>query len=379
MKNTLRIVLVHDYLYEFGGAERVLLALSEIWPEAPIYTAFYSKGSSAWKRFKDKDVRVSWFHWLPFASRLASPLRFLTPLIWRQFHFSQYDVVISSANWYITKGFSKGPRAIEICYCHTPPRYLYGYSTSVEWRKYWPVRLYGQIVGHFLRLYDFAAAQRVDFFVANSKNVARRIGKFYRREAAVIYPPVSVPAGAGTSTRQARRDYFLVVSRIVGGKGLELAVEAATQLRVPLKVVGEPAGWGSAGRRLKDLAGETVEFLGEVTDEHLAELYVGAKAFLATAEDEDFGMTPVEAMAHGTPVVAYRGGGYVESIVEGKTGIFFDDYTVKGLVEGIQKFKIQRAKFKVEEIREQAEKFSKERFVSKMTDFVEQCLQSKNR
>ena len=374
MRDTLRVALVHDYLHEFGGAERVLLALSEIWQEAPIYTAYYLRNSSAWERFRDKDIRVSWFHWIPFASRLASPLRFLSPLVWRQFNYSNYDVVISSANWYITKGFRRGPNTVEVCYCHTPPRYLYGYQTSVEWRRYWPVRVYGMIVGHFLRMYDFRAAQRVDFFVANSKNVAKRIEKFYRKEATVIYPPVEIQKHVTRNKKQDGRDYYLVVSRIVGGKGLELAVETANRMRISLKIVGKPAGWGSAGRRLRQMAGDTIEFLGEVADERLAELYAGARAFLATAEDEDFGITPVEAMAYGTPVVAYRGGGYVESVVEGKTGVFFDDYTVEGLVGAIRKFKVQSEKFKVEEIQKEAQRFSKERFKREMREFVEQCV-----
>src|SRR3990170_264021 len=374
----MKIALVHDYLNEFGGAERVLLALSEIWPEAPIYTAFYAKHSSAWERFSGKDIRVSWFHYLPFHEQLASPLRFVAPLIWNSFDFSDYDLVLSSANWFITKGLKKGPNAIEICYCHTPPRYLYGYSTSVEWRRYWPVRLYGEIIAHFLRLYDFRAAQRVDHFVANSKNVAKRIEKFYRREATVIYPPVSVPAGAGTSTRQARRDYYLVVSRIVGGKGLELAVEAANRLGVTLKIVGKSAGWGSAGTRLRNMAGRTIEFLGEVSDKRLAKLYAGARAFLATAEDEDFGITPVEAMACGTPVVAFRGGGYPESVVEGKTGVFFDDYSVDGLVTAIKKFEVRSSEFKKSVILKQAERFSKERFKREIVEFVQQSLNSKH-
>jgi glycosyltransferase involved in cell wall biosynthesis len=374
----MKIALVHDYLNEFGGAERVLLALSEIWPEAPIYTAFYAKHSSAWERFSGRDIRVSWFHSIPFHTPLASPLRFVAPLIWNSFDFSDYDLVLSSANWFITKGLKKGPNAIEICYCHTPPRYLFGYSTSVEWRRYWPVRLYGEIIAHFLRLYDFRAAQRVDHFVANSKNVAKRIEKFYRREAVVIYPPVSVPAGAGTSTRQAHRDYYLVVSRIVGGKGLELAVEAANRLGVTLKIVGKSAGWGSAGTRLRNMAGRTIEFLGEVTDERLSELYAGARAFLATAEDEDFGITPVEAMASGTPVVAFRGGGYQESVVEGKTGVFFDDYSVDGLVTAIKNFEARRSEFEKSVILKQAEKFSKERFKREIVEFVQQSLNSKH-
>ncbi|MCH7952225.1 glycosyltransferase [Patescibacteria group bacterium] len=387
----MKIALVHDYLSEFGGAERVLLALSELWPEAPIYTAFYSKGSSAWKRFKDRDIRVSWFHFLPFCSRLASPLRFLAPFVWGSFNFSSYDVVISSANWYITKGLKKGSsltspsttgseqaRTIEICYCHTPPRYLYGYPTAVEWRRYWPVRVYGELVGHFLRMYDFSAAQRVDWFVANSKNVAARIQKFYRRDSTVIYPPVDISVQRLASSVQGKRDYYLVVSRIVGGKGLELAIKACNRLRRPLKVVGKPAGWGSAGRRLRQLAGNTIEFLDEVPDEELAELYAGAKAFLATAEDEDFGMTPVEAMAAGTPVVAFRGGGYVESVIDPSTssgqatGVFFDELTIESLVSAIKR--LERISISPQACRRQAKKFSKARFHKEMKAFVEQCV-----
>jgi len=372
-----RVALVHDYLNEFGGAERVLLALSEIWPEAPIYTAFYAKHSSAWERFSGRDIRVSWFHCLPFHEQLASPLRFVAPLIWNSFDFSDYDLVISSANWYITKGLKKRPNAIEICYCHTPPRYLYGYPTSVEWRRYWPVRLYGEIIAHFLRLYDFRAAQDVDHFVANSKNVARRIEKFYRREAVVIYPPVEI--NSKFEIRNSKLgNYYLVVSRIVGGKGLELAVLAANRLGVTLKIVGKSAGWGSAGIHLRNMAGRTIEFLGEVSDKRLAELYAGARAFLATAEDEDFGITPVEAMACGTPVVAFRGGGYPESVVEGKTGVLFDDYSVEGLVEAVKKFEARSTKFETDEIKKQAEKFSKERFKREMVAFVQQSLHTKN-
>jgi len=379
-----RVALVHDYLNEFGGAERVLLALSEIWPEAPIYTAFYAKHSSAWERFSGRDIRVSWFHCLPFHEQLASPLRFVAPLIWNSFDFSDYDLVLSSANWFITKGLKKRPNAIEICYCHTPPRYLYGYPTSVEWRRYWPVRIYGEIIAHFLRLYDFGAAQRVDHFVANSKNVAKRIEKFYRREAVVIYPPVEINSKFEISAKRTDRrnsklgNYYLVVSRIVGGKGLELAVEAANRLGITLKIVGKSAGWGSAGTRLRQMAGRTVEFLGEVTDERLAKLYAGARAFLATAEDEDFGITPVEAMACGTPVVAFRGGGYPESVVEGKTGVFFDDYSVDGLVTAIKKFEVRSSEFKKSVILKQAERFSKERFKREIVEFVQQSLTSKH-
>src|SRR3989338_862613 len=233
----MKVALVHDYLNEFGGAERVLEAFCEIWPDAPIYTAFVNKESSAYERFKGKKIITSWVQNVPFfASFLHSPLRFLAPLIWGSFvrQLADYDVVLASSSWYVTKGFkrksTKGTKStegmrgfVEICYCHTPPRYLYGYPTSVEWQKYWPVRIYALLVNHFMRVYDFEAAQRVDFFIGNSQNVAERIKKFYRRESTVIYPSVELnrnttkakrlkPEKALDGSRSTLDGYFLVFS-----------------------------------------------------------------------------------------------------------------------------------------------------------------------
>src|SRR6266403_3588705 len=157
----MKIALVHDYIKEYGGAERVLETLSEMYPDAPIYTAFYRKDSIAWNHFKNRKIIPSWVHYIPFfATKLHSPLRFLAPWIWGSFDFSQYDVVITSASWYVTKGIEKTGKTIEICYCHTPPRWLYGYKTSIELQRFWPVRVYATIVGHFMRLYDFVASQK---------------------------------------------------------------------------------------------------------------------------------------------------------------------------------------------------------------------------
>ena len=372
----MRVALVHDYLAEFGGAERVLLALAEMYPEAPIYTAFYNKDSEAYKRFSDRKIIASWAQNVPgFASRLHSPLRFLAPWIWESFDLGEFEVVISSASWYITKGVLTRPETVHICYCHTPPRYLYGYQTSINWRKYWPVRMYAGLVNKGLREYDYLSAQRVDHFVANSENTKRRIKKFYRREATVIYPPVDVELQASGFKRQANKDYFLVVSRVVGGKGLELAVRAANELKVPLKVVGIAAGWSREGERIKELAGKTVELLGYVSDEELGELYAGARAFLALAEDEDFGITPVEAMAAGAPVLAYRGGGYVETVVEEKTGVFVNQLTVEGVMDAIERFEKIEKKIKRAHLIKQAESFSKRRFVSEMGTYVKDKYQ----
>ena len=364
----MKVALVHDYLNEFGGAERVLEALAEMYPEAPIYTAFYKKGSKAYERFKDRKVIASWAQNVPgFVDKLHSPLRFLAPQIWESFDLDGFDVVMSSASWYITKGVLTRPETTHICYCHTPPRYLYGYDTSIHYKKYWALRLYATIVNKGLRQYDYLAAQRVDHFVANSKNVAARIKKFYGRESTVICPPVELHETV--SKAQEKQNYFLVISRLVGAKGLEMAVKAANELQVPLKVVGAGGGYAQEEEYLKEMAGQTVEFLGFVADEKLADLYAGAKAFLALAKDEDFGITPVEAMMAGTPVIAYNGGGYKETVVQGKTGLLFDDYSVDGLMKAMKK--IHDSSFKIQEIKDHAEKFSKERFVKEMGEFVE--------
>jgi glycosyltransferase involved in cell wall biosynthesis len=398
----MKIALVHDYIKEYGGAERVLEVLTEIFPDAPIYTAFYKQNSPAYERFKDKQIVASWVQNFPgFSDRLYSPLRFLTPLIWGSFDLSKYDLVISSASWYITKGFKKpNDKFTEICYCHTPPRWLYGYSTSVNFQKYWPVKLYALIVGHFLRLYDFKQAQKVDYFIANSKEVQSRIKKFYKRDATIIYPPVSLngaevdtkifslPAQGSqklnlkfegsnessenfVSSRAKNADaapYYFIVSRIVGAKGLELAVEAALKMGFQLKIAGSPAGYYFEHDKLVKKSQGKVEFLGQVSDEELVKLYKGAKGFLALSKDEDFGITPVESQALGTPVIAFNGGGYKETVIDGKTGVLFDDYSVEGLLTAIKRF--EGIKFNERDCVENADKFSKERFKREIKEFV---------
>jgi glycosyltransferase involved in cell wall biosynthesis len=386
----MKVALVHDYIKEYGGAERVLETLTEIFPDAPIYTAFCAKNSEGFKHFKDKQIITSWAQYIPgFKSRLYSPLRFLTPLIWGSFNLAKYDLVISSSSWYIAKGFKKRDSHFkEICYCHTPPRWLYGYTTSVNFQKYWPVKVYALLVGHFLRLYDFKQAQKVDYFIANSKEVQGRIKKFYRRNATVIYPPVSLgrgpvgslpPASAHSRLTDMRavgspsstatpRSYYFIVSRIVGAKGLELAVDAALRMGFKLKIAGSPAGYYFEHDKLVKKSQGKVEFLGQVTDEELVKLYKGAKGFFALSKDEDFGITPVESMLCGTPVIAFNGGGYKETVIDGKTGVLFDNYSVDGLITAVKKF--ESSKFDSKACIEQAENFSKERFKKEILDFV---------
>jgi glycosyltransferase involved in cell wall biosynthesis len=368
----MKVALVHDYLNEFGGAERVLAVLAEMYPEAPIYTAFCKRGSPAQRRFENKQIIESWAAKLPFfREKLHSPLRFLAPKIWKSFDLSEYEVVISSSSWYMTKGIRVPEKGLHVAYIHTPPRYLYGYDTSINWRKYWPIRVYAGIVNKSLRQYDYESAQKVDILVANSKEVEKRIAKFWRRESRVIYPPVQIKRLEAGSWKLEGGKYYLTGGRLVGPKHFETVIRAANELRVPLKVFGT----GSDEARLKQMAGSTVEFLGRVKEVQLGSLYAGARAFVALAEDEDFGITPVEAMMVGTPVVAYRGGGYTESVVEGKTGVFVEDLTVKAVCGGIEK--IEDRRWKREEIQQQAEKFSKERFVGEMRVLVDREWEKK--
>jgi len=367
----MKVALVHDYLSEYGGAERVLEGLVELFPKAPIYTAFAIKGSSAWKRFDDKKI-IEWKQsWLIKHHKLYSPLRFLAPWIWESFDFSGFDLVISSASWYITKGIITHPGTNHFCYCHTPPRYLYGFKTAIEWQNYWLIRVYAAIVNNFLRRYDYLAAQRVDHFIANSENTRKRIKKFYERQAEVIYPPVEVEAIEKATRKLKPKDYFLLVSRVVGAKGIDLALKAARQLGFKLKIVGEPAGLRWEEKKFRRLNNENVEFVDRVSDEKLWRLYGECQAFLALAEDEDFGITPVEAMAAGRPVIAFRGGGYLETVVEGKTGLFYDKPNLASLIEAINKFEETTKKtISSQACRQQAEKFSKEKFKRQVKELI---------
>ncbi|MGB9706722.1 MAG: glycosyltransferase [Microgenomates group bacterium] len=361
----MKIALVHDYLKEYGGAERVLQALHEIWPQAPIYTIFYKKNSPAGKAFTKAKIVQSWFGYLPAADKLISPLRFLIPLIWKSFDFSGYDLVISSASWAITKGFAS-EKTKEICYCHTPPRYLYGYETSKNWQKNPLIRIYALVVNFFMRQYDFRQAQKVTIFVANSREVQKRIAKFYRRKAKIISPPVEIPRVSisfhpgGVN----RKVYFLAGGRLERAKNFDLIIRAFNKLGWPLLIYGR----GSQEKYLRGLAKKNIKFLGWVSEEEKWKLLTGCKAFVCAAEDEDFGITPVEAQAAGRPVIAFRGGGYLETVVEGKTGVFFDKLTVEDLIKEIKK--LRNSEIKPEDCRRWAKNFSKERFKKEMIELV---------
>jgi glycosyltransferase involved in cell wall biosynthesis len=363
----MKVAIVHDYLIDFGGAERVLLALHEIFPEAPVYTAIVdpSKIPNTWKNFSKLNIKTSWFNYLPFKTKLISPLRFLLPLIWGKFDLGEYDLIIDSSAWAITRGFKKNDKQIEICYCHTPPRYLYGFDTSRNWQRKWFggfIKIYASLISGYLKRYDFEVSQRVDHFIANSENVRKRIQKFYKRDSVVIYPPVDV---ALPNRKIDREDYFLTGGRFVVAKNFDLIIKACEKAKVTLKIFGS----GILEDELKSIAGDKVEFLGNVNDMELFEFYAKAKGFIVAQKDEDFGMTTVEAQATGCPVVAYKGGGYLESVVDGKTGIFFEELNSDSLVKALKRF--EKKKWHKNLIKTNAERFSKKNFKKEMLEFVE--------
>lgn len=345
----MKVVLVHDYIKEYGGAERVLKTLTEIYPKAPIYTAFRVAGSTADRQFKDKKIIESKFASILKLGKLYSPLRFLAPTIWRGMDLSKYDLVITSCSWYITRGFKIGPKTKVVAYCHTPPRWLYGYETSVGFTRYWPVKIYAAIVGHFLRIYDYKTAQDIDCWIANSKNVSQRIRKFYRKKSVVIYPPIDTKE-IGKYRKYPKKDYYLIVSRLVGAKGIEEATRIFKKLDKKLIVVGEQGGFKA------------------ISDEEKYKLMAGAKAFVALAKQEDFGMTVVEAQAAGTPVIAFNGGGFKESVIDGVSGVFINKIDNKSLKKAIER--IEKTKWDREKIVKNARRFSKERFKKEIERFV---------
>lgn len=365
----MKVAIVHDYLIDFGGAERVLLALHEIYPKAPLYTLIVDKKKmgNSWKKFAEMEIHTSWFNDLPFASKLISPFRFLLPILWGGFDLSEFDLIIDSSSWAITRGFKTRPDQLEICYCHTPPRYLYGYDTSRSWNQKWYGKLitvYATIVNHFMRIYDFKQSKKVDYFLANSKNVAQRIEKFYRRDSTVIYPPIETPDIKTKIADTQKGDYFLTGGRFVSAKNFDLIIKACIKANVKLKIFGS----GILENELKNISNENIEFMGKVGDEELHQLYTNAQGFIVAQKDEDFGMTVVEAQSYGCPVIAFRGGGYLETITEGKNGIFFEDLTTDSVVKALRKSK--KIKWSKTTIIRSTQKFSEESFKKNILNFV---------
>lgn len=372
----MKVALVHDQLQEFGGAERVLVTLKKIYPDADVYTSFYSPqklGRHA-HLFKDWNIITSWADKVYPFKRFFSPFRFITPLLWKYFDFSKYDLVISSSGAYMSKGVKTSGKTLHICYLHHQPKYLYGYETPSNWQKHLIIRIYGNFINHFLRMYDFSSSQTVDHFIVNSQEMQRRCAKFYRRDSTVVYPPVSIPEKIPVvAPNKPKPSYYLSICRLSSPKHVDLLIKAANKVPFTLKVVGI----GGHEAYLRSIAGPTVEFVGSVPDKQFEELFEGAKAFLFAGVDEEFGIAPVEALGRGVPLIAYNSGGLKETVLNGKNGFLFDELTENSLIEAINKLeKLSAGAYGVmrKAARAEAEKYSEEHFVKTITRFVREHL-----
>lgn len=360
--NDAKVALVADWMTNFAGAEQVLLSLSRIFPNSPIFTSVYVPEKMP--QFADREVHTSFLQKIPFLNKKHQLLIKWMPLAFESLDLRDFDLVISSSHA-CAKGVITKPRTLHVSYCHTPLRlvwddyheYLRRYNINPLIKKFLPKTL------SELRIWDRLAADRVDYFVANSNFVKNRIKKYYRREAKVIYPPVQVEKFS--ISPQISADFFLAVGRLVPNKQMDLLIAAFNEIGEKLIIAGDGVDY----RRLKKMANRNIIFAGRVSDEDLLSLYQNCRAFVMPQE-EDFGIAPVEAMACGRPVIAYKSGGAEESVVENTTGIFFLEQTKSALQEAVNKF--SRLKFSPPRIREHSLRFSETRFQKEMLKFLKE-------
>ncbi len=356
-----KVAIVHDWLVGYAGGDRVVDCMHHIFPDAPIYTLVYDRDNMpAW--FRDYDIRTTYIQKLPFATKIYRSLLPWMPAAFEALDLSEYDLVLSSCSS-CSKGVITRPDAVHICYCHTPIRYVWDFYYTYRANANPLVRAVMPSQMHKLRQWDKCAADRVDYFIANSRYIAQRIKKYYRRDSDVIYPCVHI----NQSPFVEKEDFYLVVGRFTWYKRIDLAVAACTKLGRRLVVIGT----GDEESRLKAMAGPTVEFKGGgLSDEEVRGYYLRAKAFLFPGE-EDFGITPVEAQSAGTPVLAFGRGGACETVEDGRTGLLFHAQTVESLAECIEKFEAEGVTCSKEEIRAHSLSFSEARFEEELRAYCD--------
>jgi glycosyltransferase involved in cell wall biosynthesis len=358
----MQVALVHDYLNQMGGAERVVLALHEIFPDAPLYTSIYDP-KRVDTAFQKIDVRTTFMQKLPLVKKHHQPFLPLYPFAMERLDLRGYDLVLSSSSAF-GKGVITRPETMHICYCHTPMRWCWNYDEYVERERLGRIsRSVLPFLMTGLRVWDQMSATRVDHFIANSPVVADRIQKYYRREAVVIPPPVEASRFTFDPTI-VPDEYFLIVSRFMPYKRIDLAIEACNHLQLPLVIIGS----GRDENRLKSIAGPTIRFTGRLSDEEVLYYYAHCRAFILPGE-EDFGITPLEAQASGRPVIAYGAGGALASVVEGVTGTFFQTQTPESLIAALASF--NERIYDPQTIRNHALEFDKPRFHRRILQFIE--------
>jgi glycosyltransferase involved in cell wall biosynthesis len=357
----MRVALVYDRVNKWGGAERILLALHQIFPDAPLFTSVYNQKSAPWA--KVFNIKTSFLQKFPFASSLHEFYAPLMPIAFESFNFEDFDLVISLTSE-AAKGIITKPQTLHICLCLTPTRYLWsGYE---DYFKNPLIRFLSKPVVGYLRYWDKIASQRPDIYLAISTEVKNRIKKYYQRTSEIILLPVD-------SLKEVRdrvnEDYYLIVSRLVYYKRIEIAIKAFNTLGIKLKIVG----MGSEEQNLKSIAGENIEFLGNLKDEKLSVYYKSCKGLIFPGR-EDFGLVMVEAQSFGKPVLAFRGGGAMDIIKEGVTGEFFESQTEESLVTAMEKFINKRYNAKL--CIQNAEKFSFDNFNQSLMKVIYTNLQT---
>ena len=343
----------------------MLECFTELFPEAPIYTLVYNKEFMHGK-FSDKNIKTSFIQKMPFAKNRHRIFPPLMPLAIEQFDFDNYDIVLSDSSSF-AKGAITGPKTLHICYMHTPMRYAWDDCQKYTNDFYFPnfIKKMIPIAMNYIRVWDRISADRPDKIIANSNFVSKRIKKYYRKDSKIVHPPLNFD---NFYVSQEIGDYFLMVGRLIAYKRFDIAIKAFNELRLPLKIIGR----GPEMARLKKIAKPNIQFLGRVPDDELANYYARCKAFIFPQE-EDFGIVAMEAMASGRPIIAYRGGDIQEHVIEGKTGLFFENQSSRDIVDAVHKFEAKN--FDPNFIRENVKKFDKALFKAKIKNYVNEELE----
>ena len=357
----MRTALVHDWLIEFAGAEKVLEGIYAT-IKAPVHTLFLDRSSLEDTLLRDAEINTSFLQNFPGLKKFYKHLLPFYPKAIESFDLADYDLIISSSHA-VAKGVKTNKNQIHICYCHTPMRYAWDvYSEYLNSMSYFE-KLPFQLTVSWLKKWDIKNSKKVDHFIANSKFIADRIQRIYQRKSQVVYPPVDTNF---FDLGQQKDDYYLFVGRLANVyKRVDLAIDAFNSLKKPLVIIGE----GPDAEKLKTNAKNNIEFLGRLSKNNVKAYMQNAKALIFPSLD-DFGIVPVEAQACGTPVIAYRGGGALETVVENKTGTFFNKQTKHNLAKAVLDFEKIEHKFEPKLIRKNAEQFSKENFVKKFKNKI---------
>lgn len=361
----MKVALVHDWLTGMRGGEKVLEVFCELFPEADLYTLLHIPGSVS-AGIEKRRIRTSFVQKLPLARKRYRMMLPLFPMAIEGFDLSGYDLVLSSSHC-VAKGVIPPPGALHISYLHTPMRYVWDMYYEYFGTKGFKGKAIGAFA-HYLRIWDVSSSCRVDHYIANSAHVAKRIKKYYRRDSAVIHPPVDCSRfSVGTGPE----DYYLIVSAFAPYKKIDMAIEAFNRTGLKLKIIGT----GQDESKLKKIAGPNIEFLGWKTDSEIAGYYGKCRALIFPGE-EDFGIVPLEAMASGRPVVAYGKGGALETIVpvggkaKSPTGMFFQEQTSAALEEAVRSFEKNIKAFDPSAIREHALGFDRPVFKEKISEYI---------